>query len=60
MVYRRNRVLQSLGAIGRITTAGVITEFPIAAGEAPSGITSGPDGALWFALAGSSGNMIQG
>src|SRR5260370_38884686 len=33
--------------IGRITTDGVITEFPNA-GTDLSGITSGPDGALWF------------
>src|SRR5260370_273072 len=36
--------------IGRITTAGAITEFPIptANSEAYLGITTGPDGALWF------------
>jgi streptogramin lyase len=35
--------------IGRITPAGVITEFPIpTAGSGPVGITAGPDGALWF------------
>ena len=35
--------------IGRITTAGVITEFPLPTkGSAPNGITVGPDGALWF------------
>jgi streptogramin lyase len=36
--------------IGRITTAGVITEFPIPTDSVslPRGITSGPDGALWF------------
>ncbi|MDQ5858566.1 MAG: hypothetical protein M3542_09880 [Acidobacteriota bacterium] len=32
--------------IGRITTAGVVTEFPVPG--TPLGITSGPDGALWF------------
>jgi streptogramin lyase len=32
--------------IGRITPAGVITEFP--AGGEPTGITAGPDGNLWF------------
>jgi streptogramin lyase len=38
------------GKIGRITTAGVITEFPIPTlNSAPNGITTGPDGALWFA-----------
>lgn len=38
-----------IGRIGRITTAGVVTEFaiPTAAGY-PVGITTGPDGALWF------------
>ena len=35
--------------IGRITTDGVITEFPIpTAGSVPVGIIVGPDGALWF------------
>jgi virginiamycin B lyase len=36
--------------IGRITTAGVITdEFPIpTTNSQPLGITAGPDGALWF------------
>jgi len=36
--------------IGRITPAGVITEFPIPTGgsEPDGGITSGPDGNLWF------------
>jgi virginiamycin B lyase len=37
------------GKIGRITTAGVITEFPLANASAePLGITLGSDGALWF------------
>ena len=36
-------------SIGRITTAGVITEFPIPTiGISPGGITTGPDAALWF------------
>ena len=35
--------------IGRITTAGVITEFVIpSANSSPIGIATGPDGALWF------------
>jgi streptogramin lyase len=37
--------------IGRITPAGVITEFPITGGGDalhPGGITLGPDGNLWF------------
>ena len=35
------------GHIGRITTSGVVTEFPCAG--LPSGIAAGPDGNLWFA-----------
>jgi streptogramin lyase len=34
--------------IGRITPAGVITEFPTPAGSYPANITAGPDGNLWF------------
>ena len=35
--------------IGRITTAGDITEFPIPTADCfPQGITTGPDGNLWF------------
>jgi virginiamycin B lyase len=34
--------------IGRITTAGVITEFGQIAGASPLGIVAGRDGALWF------------
>src|SRR5436309_1017470 len=34
--------------IGRITTAGAITEFQLTAGSQPDGIAAGPDGALWF------------
>ena len=35
--------------IGRITTGGVFTEFAIPDGQRrPTGITAGPDGALWF------------
>jgi streptogramin lyase len=36
------------GKIGRITPAGVISEFPLAAGYSAKSITSGPDGKLWF------------
>jgi virginiamycin B lyase len=35
--------------IGRITTTGSVTEFPVTyANAAPNGITTGPDNALWF------------
>jgi len=36
------------GKIGRITTTGTITEFPISAACEPYDITTGPDGALWI------------
>jgi virginiamycin B lyase len=38
----------SSGVIGRITTSGVIKEFPLHSGAIPEGITVGTDGALWF------------
>jgi virginiamycin B lyase len=34
--------------IGRITTSGEITEFPLRPGLSPFDITTGKDGALWF------------
>jgi streptogramin lyase len=34
--------------IGRITTAGSVTEFPVSPGSAPFWIATGPDGNLWF------------
>ena len=34
--------------IGKITTAGVFTEYSVTTGSGPRGITAGPDGALWF------------
>jgi virginiamycin B lyase len=35
--------------VGRITTAGVVTEFPLPSGQGnPGQITAGSDGALWF------------
>jgi streptogramin lyase len=38
------------GRIGRITTAGRVTEFAYLPGKAsPTGITAGPDGNIWFA-----------
>ena len=39
------------GKIGRITTNGLVSEFPIPVNgpnPAPSGIVTGPDGNLWF------------
>jgi virginiamycin B lyase len=37
------------GKIGRITTAGTITEYPLpTANDSPYAIAAGPDGALWF------------
>ena len=39
------------GWIGRITTAGVLTKFPIiSTNSQPSWIVVGPDGALWFTI----------
>jgi streptogramin lyase len=39
----------SVGAIGRVTPSGKVTEFPLPTPNAgPQGITTGPDGALWF------------
>jgi virginiamycin B lyase len=50
---------EDVGKIGRITTTGAISEFPIPAeqvliswGAFPTSITAGPDGALWFAETG--------
>jgi streptogramin lyase len=37
------------GKIGRITTSGTITEYPLPqAGDQPFAVAAGPDGALWF------------
>src|SRR5262245_64901599 len=40
--------------IGRITPAGVVTQFSLPFLSAPAEITAGPDGNLWFTEAGSS------
>jgi virginiamycin B lyase len=40
--------------IGRITPAGVITEFPLPDIGSPQGLASGPDGNLWFTESGGS------
>jgi virginiamycin B lyase len=40
---------ESSNSIGRITTAGAISEYSVPSSNAgPQGITVGPDGALWF------------
>ena len=43
---------QGFGQVGRVTPAGVITEFPLPGGREnrPTEMTAGPDGALWFTL----------
>ena len=38
--------------IGRITPAGIVTEFPLPVGSQPEAITKGPDGNIWFVEAG--------
>ncbi len=50
------------GAIGRITTAGEISEFPIAAGGVLSSLAAAPDGSIWFAesSAGRIGRITNG
>src|SRR5262249_30339971 len=40
--------------IGRITPAGVVTQFSLPFLSQPAEITAGPDGNLWFTEAGSS------
>ena len=42
---------RSPGYLGRLTTSGAFSYFPLSAGE-PAAITTGPDGALWFVTAG--------
>lgn len=45
--------------IGRLTPAGVFTEFRIpTADSAPKGLTVGPDGALWFTESATTANKI--
>jgi virginiamycin B lyase len=36
------------GKVGRITTAGIITEYATPGSASPQGIVAGPDGGLWF------------
>jgi hypothetical protein len=52
---------QSASKIGRISTAGVVTEFATPTADSfPTGITTGPDGALWFTegLANNIGRLV--
>jgi streptogramin lyase len=48
----------SVSLIGRITPAGVITEFPLSPLSGPCDITAGPDGNLWFTECNINGNAI--
>ncbi len=41
------------GTIGRLSTSGALTTFSSPSIDLPQGITSGPDGALWFTNSGS-------
>jgi virginiamycin B lyase len=40
---------ESASKIGRITTAGQISEYALSPNSGPMGITVGRDGAIWFA-----------
>ena len=45
-------------ALGRITTDGALSEFPIPVNQSALQITSGPDGALWFTGTSETGGTI--
>ncbi len=47
----------NLGSIGRITTAGVVSNYTDARISSPQTITAGPDGALWFTTGGDQGSI---
>jgi hypothetical protein len=59
---QRGREVQQQRAIGRITTAGAVSEFAAFRIGQPDKITSGPDGALWFTelVAGKIGRITTG
>ena len=58
-LVHRGRAPATIGQIN--PTTDVITEFPIpTGGSIPNGITSGPDGNLWFTEAGEFGNDWPG
>jgi virginiamycin B lyase len=46
--------------IGRATTSGTVTEFPISPGCSPGGIVKGPDGNLWFRCGSNIGRITTG
>ena len=49
------------GAIGRITTGGVVTEYGIpGSGTTAVGVTQGPDGNVWFTDGGLDRNVVIG
>jgi virginiamycin B lyase len=50
---------EAVGKIGRVTTAGEITEFHLDVGLSRGAIALGPDGALWFAEGESVGRMTS-
>jgi virginiamycin B lyase len=50
---------QNIDGIGRITTAGVADDFPLAGNVSfPASITAGPDGALWFTESSAASNRV--
>jgi len=46
--YASNVVGPGASSIWRISTAGVVTDYPIPFDAAPTALTAGPDGAIWF------------
>jgi len=50
----------SADKVGKITTAGVITEYPVKGANLLGSITSGPDGNLWFEFLVIKGTTLSG
>jgi streptogramin lyase len=46
--------------IGKVTTSGAVTEYPISGGCSPGGIVKGPDGNLWFRCGANIGRITTG
>lgn len=46
--------------IGKITTTGTVTEYPVPSEHTPSYITAGPDGNLWFVWTSNSNSKLHG